>query len=43
MNNQLSDQEFRANCNYVLDNTKDFDITKNEIEKHMNFCYNYNY
>ena len=43
MNNQLSDDEFKANCDYILDNTKDFDITKNEIEKHMNFCYNYNY
>lgn len=43
MSNQLSDEEFRANSDYILNNVKDFDNTKFEIEKHMNFCYNYNY
>ncbi len=40
MNNQLSEEEFRSNCDFVVDNKNDFDNTKIQIEKHMNFCYN---
>lgn len=42
MRNQLSDKEFRQNCDYVIDNSMDFNNTKNQIEKRMKFCYNYN-
>lgn len=40
INNQLSDEIFRENCNFVINNGNDFNITKNQIEKHMIFCYN---
>ena len=41
MNNQLSEEEFRKNCDFTVDNENDFNNTKNQIENHMNFCYNY--
>ena len=40
MDNQLSDAEFKANCNVLIDNGNDFKYSKIQIEKHMNFCYN---
>lgn len=43
ISNQLTDEEFRENSDFILENVKDLDNTKFEIEKHMNFCYNYNY
>lgn len=41
INNQLSEEIFRANSDFVVNNENDFNITKNQIEKHMIFCYNY--
>ena len=40
ISNQLLDEIFRINCDFVIDNGNDFNITKNQIEKHMIFCYN---
>lgn len=40
ISNQLSDEIFKENCDFVIDNGNDFNITKNQIEKHMIFCYN---
>jgi len=40
INNQLSDDIFRKECDFVLDNGNDFNNTKFSIEKHMKFCYN---
>ncbi len=42
MSNQLSEEEFRKNCDCVINNGKDFNNTKNQIEKYMDFCYNNN-
>ncbi len=40
IDNQLSDEIFREKCDFIIDNENDFNITKNQIEKHMIFCYN---
>ncbi len=40
--NQLSDEIFREESDFIINNENDLNITKNQIENHMNFCYNYN-
>lgn len=40
ISNQLSDEEFIEKCDFVINNGNDLNITKNQIENHMNFCYN---